>query len=252
MKLKSLIILSLAFTLIAAVGLRTASAQTSEAVKLPSAKKVIKAYVKALGGKKANKKIKTRIAKGTIEIPAAGIKGTTETFTAAPAKSYSVGKLSGIGELIESFDGTTGWSMNPLQGNRDKAAAELTQAKLISDFYREIELNRLYPKIEVKGLDKVGDAAVYKVVATPEGGLPPETWYFDIKTGLLLRSDATLVTPEGSTGVKNYFEDYREVDGVKMPFKTRSVLPQFELVTTLTEVKHNVPIDDAKFAKPKP
>ncbi len=43
----------------------------------------------------------------------------------------------------------------------------------------------------------------------------------------------------------------REVDGVKLPFKIRSVLPQFEIVLTFGEVKNNVAIDDGKFVKPK-
>lgn len=252
MKLKSLIILSLVFTLAAvAFGQQSASAQPAKPEKLPSAKKILKRYVKALGGKKANLKIKTRVSKGTVEIPAAGIKGTTETFAVAPNKSYSVGNLAGIGELIESYDGNVGWSINPIQGNRDKSGPELMQAKLISDFYREINLKELYPKIEVKGVDKVGDAEVYTVIATPADGLPAETWYFDKKTGLLLRADATLVTDEGNSAIKNFFEDYRTVDGVKIAFKTRSVLPQFELITILTDVKQNVAIEDSKFTKPK-
>ena len=41
-------------------------------------------------------------------------------------------------------------------------------------------------------------------------------------------------------------EDYREIDGIKVPFVLRSEGP-VRVVTRLTEIKHNVPIEDTKF-----
>lgn len=227
-----------------------APAPTPAAVKMPTVAEILAKYVQAIGGRAANEKIKSRVSKGTIEIPAAGISGTVENYSTAPGKSFSTGNIPGIGVLMDGFDGTTGWVVNPLQGNRDKAGPELQQLKLTSDFYREINLDKVYSKLELKGTDKVGDAEVYVVVAT-SGDLPAETFYFDTRSGLLLRSDSTVISPEGNTATKTFFEDYRDLDGVKIPFRTRAILPQFELITTLTDVKNNVPIDDAKFAKPK-
>ena len=51
--------------------------------------------------------------------------------------------------------------------------------------------------------------------------------------------------------LETLYEDVREVDGVKIPFKVRSVLPQFEFIITTSEVKNNVTVEDAMFAKPK-
>lgn len=224
--------------------------KTQPKAKQPTVQEILARYVEALGGRATYEKVKTRSMRGTIEIAAAGIKGTVESIAAAPDKSYSNGNLTGIGEMIESYDGKTAWSVNPIQGNRDKAGQELLQAKLMSNFYREINLDKLYSKLEYKGVDKVGESDVYVVVATADG-LPPETFYFDAKSGLLLRTDMTMVTPEGNTTSTSYFEDFRDVDGTKIPFRTRTVLPQFELVTVFTEVKNNVAIDESKFAKPK-
>ena len=50
--------------------------------------------------------------------------------------------------------------------------------------------------------------------------------------------------------VENDFEDYRDVDGIKLPFTTRQKAPQGGMSIQLREIKHNVPIDDAKFAVP--
>ena len=220
------------------------------AAKMPKVEEILAKYLQAIGGKQANEKVKSRMAKGTVELAPMGVKGTFENYAAAPNKSASKVSLDGIGDFLDGYDGTTAWTINPIQGSRDKQGDELAQAKLTNNFNREANLAKFYSKMELKGIEKVGADDAYVVVAT-SGNLPEETFYFDTKTGLLVRQDTIVLAPEGKTPGKTFFEDYREVDGVKIPFKTRSVLPQFEIVTTFTEVKNNVAVEDAKFAKPK-
>lgn len=260
MKLKTITLLSLVLTFsISAFGQKTetakpatkaADAKPAITAKLPTVKEILDKYVAALGGRAANERIKSRVTKGTFELAPMGIKGTMETYSAAPGKSYSKTNLQGVGEIIEGFDGTTAWSMNPIQGNRDKTGDELIQSKLINNFYREINLDKLYSKMEVNRAEKLGDRDVYVVTATATG-LDPETFYFDKQTGLIVRADSVLVSPEGKMAAQTFYEDVREIDGIKLPFKMRLVLPQFEAVTTITEIKHNVPVEDGKFTKPK-
>jgi len=220
------------------------------AVKLPAAKEILDKYVQALGGRAALEKIQTRSMKSTVELAPMGVKGTAETYQSAPDKIYNKITLGGIGDIIDAFDGTTAWTINPLQGNRDKSGDELAQTKISSVFHRETNFEKLYPKLEVKGIEKVGDKEAYVVVGTP-AGLDAQTFYFDKETGLLLREDATMISPEGKMPTKVFFDDYREVDGVKIPHKIRTILPQFEVVVTATEVKNGVKIEESLFSKPK-
>lgn len=259
MKLKTSILVTMLFLIsTVAFGQKKAAkpikakpaAKAETPAKTPTVAEILAKYTQALGGRAANEKIKTRTMKGTMELSPMGIKGDFESYAAAPNKSLTRASLAGIGDIIEGFDGQIAWSVNPLQGNRDKQGDELAQAKLIYNFYREINLDKIYPKMELKGTEKVGANDAYVLIGTPEN-LAPETFYFDAKTGLLLRQDSTLVSPEGKMPVKVFHEDVREVDGVKLPFKIRTVTPQFEIIITTTEVKHNVTIEDRKFAKPK-
>jgi zinc protease len=107
----------------------------------------------------------------------------------------------------------------------------------------------MYSKMTVKGKDKVGDKEVYVVEATPTEGSPHKL-YFDTQSGLMLRTDREADTPQGKMPFEIYMEDYREVDGVKMPFTVRQVAPAISFTIKVDEVKHNVPVDDAKFNKP--
>jgi hypothetical protein len=259
MKLKKLIILATILMISATVfgqkpepkaDAKTSEAKPTPAVKLPAAKEILDKYVQALGGREAYEKIRTRTTKGTVELAPMGVKGTVEVYQSAPDKSYSKLTLNGIGDIIEAYDGKTAWTINPLQGNRDKTGEELLQTKLLSTFHRETNFEKLYTKMEVKGVEKVGDKEVYVISATPPG-LEPQTFYFDKQTGLLVREDSTAVSPEGKMPVKSFYEDYREVDGIKMPHKLRTVLPQFEITMMFTEIKNSSKIDENIFSKPK-
>jgi hypothetical protein len=73
-----------------------------------------------------------------------------------------------------------------------------------------------------------------------------ETMYFDVHTGLLIRRDVTI---QGLL-LQAYFEDYREADGIKLPFAIRRIRNDFSWTNKFDEIKHNVPIDEAKFDMP--
>jgi hypothetical protein len=57
-------------------------------------------------------------------------------------------------------------------------------------------------------------------------------------------------TQTGGTAVQVYFEDYRVIDGIRIPFRTRQITPQFTMVTQIIQIKHNVAVNDSIFRKP--
>ena len=187
---------------------------------------------------------------GTVEMVPMGIKGTFESYTAAEGKTYIKMNLTGIGEIIDVSDGKSAWSVNPIQGSREKTGAELAQTKLSGNFYRDINIDKLYQKLEVRGIEKVGTKDAYVVVAAA-GDLPSDTFYFDIASGLIIRSDSTVMSPEGNQPAKAFIEEMKTVDGVAVPVKIRTQLTQFEIIMNVSEVKNGVVIDESKFTKPK-
>ena len=217
--------------------------------KLPQASDIVDKYVKAIGGKAAYEKLKTRKDSGTLLMPSMGISGTYEAMSAAPDKLYMKMSITGIGDMTEGSDGKTVWSVNPLTGNREKSGIELKQALITNNFYKDIKIKELYAGLETIRKDKVGERDAYVVKATNEG-LPDDIMYFDAETGYLMRTDMTAISPEGRQTVSTYYSDFREVSGIKLPFKYRMVTPQFEMSVSMEKVEFGVEIDDSKFSKP--
>jgi outer membrane lipoprotein-sorting protein len=218
---------------------------------LPTVDQILDKYVQMLGGKAAMEKITSTASKGTFEIAAFGASGTAEVWEKAPNKTALKLDIPGFGLVLEGFNGTVAWSQDPQSGLREKTGAELAATKLDADFYKPLRLKQLYPKITVKGKEKVGDKDAYVLTATPAEGAA-ETWYFDAASGLLTRMDLERESPQGKMAVQVFQEDYKEVDGIKIPHTMRQITSAFTIVIKLDEVKHNVPIDETKFNKPTP
>lgn len=216
---------------------------------MPSVDQILDKYVQALGGKAAIEKLTSTVITGTFDLPAMGMSGPLEVYAKAPNKNATIINLAGFGVVQFGFNGTIGWSKDPQSGLREMTGAELADAKRDSEFYRDIKLKQLFPKMTLTGKEKVGEREVYVIEATPADG-KPEKMYFDTQTGLLLRLDNDRESPQGSAHVETYFEDYKETGGVKTPFTIKIVRPDLSFTLKTTEVKQNVPIDDAKFNKP--
>ena len=243
-KVSSFVVRAMICTGILAVGLIPAAAQDAS----PSVDQILDKYVQAIGGKEAVQKITSRVAKGSFEMAEMGGDATTEIYEKAPNMMYSV-TSSGMGEFKRGYNGTVGWSNNPMQGLVELSGTELADMKRSSDFYRDIKLKELYPKRTLKGKEAVNGHDAYVVELTPAEG-SPETWYFDTDSGLAVRVQSTMETPNGPTDVDVLLSDYRDVDGIKFPCTIHQSVGQFEFTIKLNDVKQNVPIDDKIFDKP--
>jgi len=221
----------------------------AKAAAFPSADEIVEKYIKAMGGKEAIEKTTSRSAKGTFEIEAMSLTGSVESYQKAPNKFASLFTIPGAGGGGQVFDGATGWDSNPMTGLRELGGEELATLKREADFYQPLNFKKHFPKMEVKGKETIGKFETYVLIATPtEGG--PEKLYFDIATGLLVRQDAERESAQGKMAIEEYFDDYKDVGGVKIPHSIKQVIPMFAITVKLTEVKANVEIDEAKFNKP--
>ena len=231
--------------------LASAIAQTPPPAAKPdmSVEEIVKKSLEATGPEAARDKVKSRVAKATIEIPAQGITGTGEIYEKAPNKSLSILNINGVGEIIQGCNGKIAWAKDPFTGLREKSGGELMAALRDADSDGEANWKKYFTSAEVVGTDKVGDNDVYVVTFKPAEGNPTKK-YYDKKTFFLVREDETIDGPQGAVPVSIYFSDFRDVEGVKFPFVQRQEAGGATIFTKITEVKQNVAIDDAKFEKP--
>ncbi len=230
-----------------------AKAPETNAAKPPAAEptvdQILDKYIQAIGGRQAIEKISSRVTKGTFEVSTMGLKGDLEIYAKAPNKMLTIQNIAGVGLIVDGYDGKIAWSQNPMMGLREKSGAELAAVVRSSDILAPIKTRTAYSKLELKGKEKIGNRETYVILATPAEGAVVKM-YFDTETGLIARTSSEFETPQGSIPIDTTVEDYRDVDGVKMPFISRQETPMGSAVIKLTEVKHNVAIDDVKFNKP--
>ncbi len=212
---------------------------------------IIERSLQATGGREARDKMTSTSSKGIMEIQPQGLHCTVEFYAKAPNKRLIITNIEGAGEFKQAYDGQVAWSENPMQGLHELQGEEAARLRREATFNPELRWRELYKKLEVAGKEKVGERDAYVVRMTPTEG-KPLTRYYDTQTFLLLRQDLVQETTQGEIQVKAFFSDYRDVDGVKAPFLIEQQLPMGKVVLKMTEVRNNIEIDDAKFAKPAP
>lgn len=217
----------------------------------PSVDQILDRYVQAVGGKDAIAKVTSRAMKGTLENSDDGTTSPAEVVAKAPDKYLSVVNLGESGQALEGWNGEAGWGKDPDSGLHDMNKSDQVAAKRDYDFYREIRLKDLYPKLSLSGKMKVDDRDAYIVEAAAADGAV-EKLYFDAESGLLVRRDFERINiDDGIILYEVDYEDYKEVDGVKVPSTVRRKTPDYALTYRFTEIKQNVPVDDARFNKPE-
>ena len=229
-------------------GMPAAAAPAPAAVPALTTDQVLENYIKAIGGREAWKKLTTRISTGTIDVPAMNLSGLVTVREKAPNRSIFTVNFNGA-VFQQGFDGTIGWSNDPQNGLREQAGDELAETKRDSDFYHPLDLKQIYSKMTVTGTDKIDDRDAY-VVEASSGDLGTDKIYFDAQNGLVLRIVGQHHTMEGPATFTEDFSDFREVDGIKLPYTVHQESPSSTFTIKFTEIRHNEAIEDAAFAKP--
>ena len=183
---------------------------------MPKAETILDRYVEVTGGKAAYQKHTHEKMTGTIPSPRSGMTGKLTRYAMAPDKEYSVLQLGPIGKIESGFSDGVAWEKNAITGPRVKSGDEKDQAEREARFNAQVEWRKVFPKVETTGSESVNGEDCYKVSLTPPPG-KPETQYYSKKSGLLLKTAATAVSPMGEVPVEVEVSDYKNFDGVLYP-----------------------------------
>jgi hypothetical protein len=228
----------------------SASAQTAD--------EVVEKYLTALGGRAALGKLTSRSTAGTMTLstPAGDISGPIEILNQRPNKTRTLITLDltslGAGPMVvdQRFDGTTGYALDSMRGNRDITGGQLEALKN-SDFpnpfmtYKEHGVT-----VELAGKEKVGDREAFVLLFKPKTG-PASRHFIDAESYLPIKLVQKLDLPDiGEVEQTTELSDFRDVDGVKIPFKLKNTSAIQSFTITVTKVEHNKKMDESLFSKP--
>ena len=200
---------------------RTVSASGS----LPSVDDVLAKYLEAIGGAAKIDAVKSRVVKGTVDVVGVSRGGKFETYTQAPNKIASVIEAAGLRTL-----------------KKDEVAA----LQRTGDFYGQLKLKTAYSKITMAGTSKIGYREVYVLDLQAATGAA-ERLYLDTETCLPVRSNISFRLGNLSAMIEIYYDDWREVDGIKYPFSVSASNSKTTMLFAVTEINHNVQIDPKVF-----
>lgn len=218
------------------------------ALVLPAPDQTIEKYVQAVGGADAFQKITSRVEKGTLSGFGPG-GSPIEVYSKAPDKRATV-MHTPRGENITAFDGQLGW-LSGFGPPHAVNGGELETMRLDSDFYFPIRLKQIFTQFRARPSEKIDDRETNLIFGLRQGQ-PPVRLYFDAQSGLLIRLVTYIETPLGRIPKQTDLADYRDADGVKVPFRWTISRPGGRFTIQVNEIQQNVPVDDAKFAMPPP
>jgi zinc protease len=211
----------------------------------PAVEEVLENYVKALGGHDAIAGISSRVMKGKFQGAKLGDQGNIESYWKSPDKSLFVLAVPGRGGGAQGFDGTTGFSQDPRNGFREMTANAVVHWKRNNDPQLPIKMKEYFTKLASSSSQSIGGHETNCLELTAP--VPtPDTWCFDSKSGLLLSRS---FEPNAEIGkIEFLYEDYREVDGVKVPFLVRQISRMGMTTYKYEQISYNVTLEDSRFA----
>ena len=214
----------------------------------PPAEQLLDKYIAAIGGAEALQKVTSRVQKGTLTA-FGGQHFPVDVYSKAPEKRLSVMHLAN-GDSVTAFDGKQGWLSVPGRVHM-MSAAENAAAHMDADLYFPLHVKTLYEKFRADAGEKIDGRDTYLIVGRSQTQ-PPLRMYFDKDSGLLLRLIRYAETPLGRNPTQIDYTDYRDTNGLKVPFRWTISRPGNQFSIQVEQLQQNVAVDDAKFAAPPP
>jgi len=208
--------------------------------------RLIDNYIQALGGSAAIERVISRVETGITQVSGKSLR--VDIFTQDPDKWEMVRHLP-EGDAVSAFDGQTGWTRIPGRPAREIHGGDIDAAFISADLHFPLHIQRVFPDLRVEYAEKIGERETYVLSCMREGRTAAKL-YFDEDSGLLVRMMILAESPLGVNPSQIDYGDYREVEGVKVPYLLTFTAPGSRYTIQIEEVRQNVPIEADKFVRP--
>jgi hypothetical protein len=168
--------------------------------------------------------------------------------------SYYSELAMGKFNVIESFDGENGWTIDPWQDftfarklNKSERNVFKQKAEFFTPFYKYKEKGH---EVEFIGKQKADGIDVYVLKLIRSNG-STETWYLNAETFLEYKYESNWVDFASGLPSETYFDDFREIDGIVIPFFYERTFWQRDRVLQIENIEFNTSIDESMFMMPR-
>jgi outer membrane lipoprotein-sorting protein len=219
----------------------------------PTLESVVAQIVKAQGGEKL-KTIKSIKTSGKLVFGGGQAEGTLVGFVARPGKIRQEISLSGA-RLVQAYDGTTAWQINPFAGSskpekmsEDEAGDLMDSADMDGPF---VDSAKKGYKLELAADEELDGTPVHVVKVTNKRG-KVETYYVDAASGLILKVRGKEKIQGNEVEVETLLSNYKEVNGIMTAHAVDRLIggqPFIQIV--FDRVEHNVELEDSLFRMPE-
>ena len=222
------------------------SARTAAPTPLPSADRVLAAYVAAVG--RADAPAGTGISIRGWDERVEGRYGKFE-ITVAGSDRYRITLTTPEATTNQGLAGDLAWAATNAGVQRLSSSADVARMRRIAMRYRPVKEQP--QNLKVIGIARVDDHDAYVLQARLDS-VTTQTSYFDAVTGLLRRELTTTETLLLPLMEQVDYDEYRDVNGVQMPFRVRisDGAPYSTTTRTILEIRRNVPAGDTLFRPP--
>jgi hypothetical protein len=221
-------------------------AKLTEALKL---KALLERYEAARGGEKACLAVSSRTFEATLEAVGSGTRTHLKVSQKSGGRVYMERKTPGLGRALAGFDGKEGWENSEIGGFHVLSQKEVGELTGMGSIGADPFLRQRFPMRKLIGRGEVHGRPATAVQLGTSSQIAGVFW-FDDETAQLSRVDWDLSEEQkksdGSTERMEY-ADYRQVDGVSVPFLIECFAREGKLSIKFDSVVHNPPLDDALF-----
>jgi len=218
----------------------------------PTAAQILDKYLAAVGGAGNVAKLTSYTAKGTYSgYGPEGFPRPVEIYSRTPGQRAVIVRDPEAGDNTTVFNGKEGWVSAPFKpvDVMELHGAELDSLRADAEAVFPANIKQMLTNMR-SSTDFINDRTVLAVQGNKGAALV--TLYFDEETGLLTRLVRSTPSPVGRLPVQMDYSDFRDVAGVKLPFKWTMTWLDGRSNFELTDVQPNVQIDATRFSRPGP
>lgn len=215
---------------------------------LPDAAELLAASVDAVGGKDKLQTVKSFHLEGTIGAPKQNLTGKVETWWKG-GDFYMVQTIPGLGINRSGKKGDVIWAEEPINGLRKLDGKEAEQHMWASSLLLTADWQKFFDEAKTVGMREIEGKKVYDIELSAESGATL-TVTLDADSKIMVEQSFKVFSPMGSMPVTIRSTDYRDVDGMKIPFKQVTDASLMELTQELQVVELNAEVDESTFAMP--